>query len=161
MKGLNGRQKEAGMRIFVGTGALKWALSLFLLLSTLGTGFALGNSGEKSAELKFVAEYQGGKLFKAGDVRVPVLTGSYRQMGLQYGALLKDDLQAMHAAIGEVFLNNPDEKRRMPAERLNTIAWALFDRYPQRYKEILLGMAETSGLGLHKMLLVNALEWFP
>ena len=149
------------MRIFVGAGALKWALSLFLLLSTLGTGFALGNSGAKSAELKFVAEYQGGKLFKAGDVSVPVLTGSYRQMGLQYGALLKDDLQAMYAAIGEVFLNNPDEKRRMPAERLNTIAWALFDRYPQRYKEILLGMAETSGLGLHKMLLVTAHEWFP
>jgi hypothetical protein len=29
MKGLNGRQKEAGMRIFVDAGALKWALPLF------------------------------------------------------------------------------------------------------------------------------------
>ncbi len=49
----------------------------------------------------------------------------------------------------------------MTGDELNTIAWALFDRYPQRYKEILYGMAETSDLGLDKVLLVNALEWFP
>jgi hypothetical protein len=65
-------------------------------------------------------------------------------MGRQYGALAKDDLQAMHTTIGKVFLNN--EKIKMTQEDLNTIARAVFDRYPQRYKEILYGMAETSGL---------------
>jgi len=131
-----------------------WAFLLIFSLSC--TLFAEGNT-----ELKYIAEFQGGKLFRAGDVRVVVLKGNYRQMGRQYGALLKDDLQAMYTAIEEVFLNNPDEKKRMPPDELKTISWTLFNRYPQRYKEILNGMAETSGLWLDKILLVNALEWFP
>jgi len=32
----------------------------------------------------------------------------------------------------------------MTKDEMNTIARALFDRYPRRYKEILYGMAETS-----------------
>ena len=135
--------------------------TVMLIFSILSASFAEDSVGAKTTELKYIAEFQGGKLFKAGAVSVLVLKGNYRQMGRQYGALLKDDLQAMHTAIGEVFLNNPDEKRRMTVDELNTIARALFDRYPHRYKEILYGMAETSGLGLDKVLLVNALEWFP
>jgi hypothetical protein len=114
-----------------------------------------------AAELKSVAEFEGGKLYRAGDVRVLEMNGNYRQMGRQYGFLLKDDLLAMLTTINEIFLGNQDEKKRMSLNELNTIARALFDRYPQRYKEILYGMEETSGLGLGKVLLVNALEWFP
>jgi hypothetical protein len=44
---------------------------------------------------------------------------------------------------------------------LATIAQAIFDRYPQRYKEILYGIADTSGLGRDKVILINAVEWFP
>jgi hypothetical protein len=135
--------------------------TVMLIFLTLGAGFAGDSVGAKSTELKYVAEFEGGKLFKAGAVSVLELNGNYRQMGRQYGDLVKDDLQAMHTTIGEVFLNNPDKKRRMTGDELNTIARALFDRYPKRYKEILYGMAETSGLGLDKVLLVNALEWFP
>ncbi|MGV8057544.1 MAG: C45 family autoproteolytic acyltransferase/hydrolase [Smithellaceae bacterium] len=112
-------------------------------------------------EMKHQESFEGGNLYRVGEVRVLELTGNYRQMGRQYGALAKDDLQAMHTTIGKVFLDNPDKKRRMTEEELNTIARSLFNRYPQRYKEIIYGMAETSGLGLDKILLVNALEWFP
>jgi hypothetical protein len=115
----------------------------------------------KAGGLVLTAEFEGGKLHRTGEVRVLELTGNYRQMGRQYGALAKDDLKTMHTTIGEVFLNNPDKKRRMTPDELNTIARAVFDRYPRRYQEILYGMAETSGLGLDKVLLVNALEWFP
>src|SRR5512137_1523540 len=132
-----------------------------LFFGALGADFAAESVSVRSKGLKYVAEFEGGKLFKAGGVSVVVVKGSYRQMGRQYGALLKDDLQAMHTTIGEVFLNNPDEKRRMTGDQLDTIARAVYDRYPQRYKEILYGMAETSDLGLDKILLVNALEWFP
>ncbi len=135
--------------------------AILLLFSTLGAGFAEASGGAKSAALKPVAEFQGGELFRTGAVSVLVMTGNYRQMGRQYGALLKDDLQAMYTTIGEVFLNNPDETRKMTGDELKTMARALFNRYPQRYKEILHGMAETSGLGMDKTLLVNALEWFP
>ena len=132
-----------------------------LIFSTSSAGVAGEITGAKNTALKHVADSQGGKLFRAGEVRVLVLTGSYRQMGRQYGALLKDDLQVMHSTIGEVYLHNPDVKRRMSEDDLKTMARALFNRYPERYKEILRGMAETSGLGMDKILLVNALEWFP
>lgn len=134
---------------------------MLLILWTAGVCFPEEPPGAKNRGLKNVAEFEQGKLFRAGDVRVLVLAGNYRQMGRQYGALAKSDLQAMSTTIAEVFLNNPDEKRRMTTDQLDTIARAVYDRYPQRYKEILHGMAETSGLGLDKILLVNALEWFP
>lgn len=113
------------------------------------------------SKLEYVTEFEGGKLFKTGKVTVLVLKGNYRQMGRQYGALAKDELQAMHTAIDQVFLNNSDVKRRMSLDELNTIAKAVFERYPRRYKEILYGMAETSGLGIDNILLINSLEWFP
>jgi hypothetical protein len=135
--------------------------TVMLILLASETCLAGERAGVQNTGLKYVAEFEQGKFFKAGEVRVLVLTGNYRQMGRQYGALVTDDLQAMHTTIGEVFLNNPDEKRRISRDLLNTIARAVFERYPQRYKEILYGMAETSGLGLDNILLVNALEWFP
>jgi len=149
---------------FIRSGEMKRRLFFILfagILTLLTCGYALTKEpvDTKGTGLKYVSEFEGGKLYRAGEVRVLELTGSYRQMGRQYGALAKDDLRAMHKTIGEVFLNN--EKIKMTQDELNTIARAVFDRYPERYKEILYGMAETSGLGLDKVLLVNALEWFP
>lgn len=111
----------------------------------------------RDAGMVYVSEFEGGKLYGAGSIKVVELTGSYRQMGRQYGELLKDDLRAIHSTIGEVFI----KKRKMKAVRLAAVAQAVFDRYPQRYKEILYGMADTSGLGLEKVMLINAVEWLP
>jgi len=141
--------------------ALSLALVLFICVSITNATASEDTADTGRPELKQVAAFEAGKLYKTGAVSVLELIGNYRQMGRQYGALAKDDLQAMLTTIGEIFLNNPDEKNRITERELNTIARALFDRYPQRYKEILYGMAETSGLGLDKVLLVNALEWFP
>ncbi len=41
---------------------------------------------------KPIKEYQGGKLYDCGGMRMAVLQGNYREMGRQYGALLKDDI---------------------------------------------------------------------
>ncbi|MBI4767115.1 MAG: hypothetical protein HY787_21425 [Deltaproteobacteria bacterium] len=131
------------------------------IVSALLMSIAIALPVFAAGEMKHQKSFEGGNLYRAGEVRVLELTGSYRQMGRQYGALVKDDLQAMHTTIGEVFLNNLDKKRRMSGDELNTIARALFDRYPRRYKEILFGMVETSDIELDKILLVNALEWFP
>jgi len=40
------------------------------------------------------------------------------------------------------------------------VADVVYAAYPQTYKEILLGMAETSGLGLDKQKLLNIAELF-
>lgn len=131
--------------------------AVVLILYAAGGVFA----GEKDTALKCVAEFEDGKLYKAGAVNVLELNGDYRQMGRQYGALLKDDLQAMLSAIEEFFMVKQGEKSKLTRSELNTIARNIFDRYPQRYKEIFYGMAETSDLQLENVLLVNALEWFP
>ena len=78
------------------------------------------------------------------------LTGSYRQMGRQYGTLLRGELGTLYRdAIEDFFV----KKRGFSEDRLRTIAKSLFDLYPRRYKEILYGMAETSGLGIEKHIL--------
>ena len=42
------------------------------------------------AELSMVAEHGGGTLYEANGFVVPVLRGSDREMGAQYGALMVD-----------------------------------------------------------------------
>ncbi len=126
-------------------------ISIFLALFYATAG------GAATAGLTYASQFEGGKLYTAGKIKVLELTGNYRQMGRQYGALAKEDLNAIHRTIGDVFVT----KRKMPAAHLDTIARAVFDRYPARYKEIIRGMAETSGLDMKAVMLVNALEWFP
>ncbi|MCL4503903.1 MAG: C45 family autoproteolytic acyltransferase/hydrolase [Deltaproteobacteria bacterium] len=129
------------------------------MLTILAHGYAPAKEpvDTKDTALKYLSDFKGGKLYRAGKIKVVELRGDYRQMGRQYGTLLKEDLEAMHHAIGEVFV----EKRKMSPDQLATIAQAIFDRYPQRYKEILYGIADTSGLGRDKVILINAVEWFP
>ncbi|MEN6616882.1 MAG: C45 family peptidase, partial [Syntrophorhabdus sp.] len=119
--------------------------------------FAKEPAGVAGSGLTYVSQFEGGKLYTAGRIKVLELTGNYRQMGRQYGALVKDDLSAIHRTIGDVFV----AKRKMSPAHLATVARAIFDRYPQRYKEIINGMAETSGLDKEKLMLVNAVEWLP
>jgi len=55
--------------------------------------------------LIFSAEFEGGKLCRSGEIRVVELTGNYRQMGQQWGMLLKDDLKEFyHDAIDNFFI---------------------------------------------------------
>lgn len=110
-----------------------------------------------SEALTFHSSFENGRLYRAGEIRVVELKGDYRQMGRQYGSLLKEDLLALNRTIEEVFI----KKMKMSPKRMAAIAGAVYDRYPQRYKEILHGMAETSGLGRDGIILLNAVEWFP
>ncbi len=130
------------------------AISMFLLL--LSAAPELSAAVSKNPALKKAASFEGGTLYRAGGITVLDLTGDYRQMGRQYGMLLKKELADLYRiSIEETFL------KKTPIDRLKTIALAVFDRYPQRYKEIIYGMAETSGLGIEKQVLLNAIEWFP
>jgi hypothetical protein len=143
----------------------RWfGLILSLLLALTGCSGSGTTPG-----LKLVAEAEGGALFKAGPVSVLKLNGTYRQMGRQYGALLKDDLAAMYtlAVDGKMieFYTKTLKPLRTYTEeaarkRMAQVAEVVYAVYPQMYKEILLGMAETSGLGLDKQKLLNIAELF-
>ncbi len=131
--------------------------ALCLFMGSYAVAVAETSSASHSG-LTFISKFEGGKLYRSGQIRVVELRGNYRQMGRQYGKLLKDDLTILyHDAIEEFYM----QKQGFSPERLKTIATSIFNLYPQRYKEIIYGMAETSGLGVDKHILLNALEWFP
>ena len=88
-----------------------------------------------------VATFEGGQRFAAGDYPVIVLSGSYRQMGRQYGGLMKTELNEEYA-----FLLDTLAKRGYTQQQVRESGRDIPALYPQRIKEIFLGMSETSGL---------------
>ncbi|MDA8078537.1 MAG: C45 family autoproteolytic acyltransferase/hydrolase [Nitrospiraceae bacterium] len=130
---------------------------ILLLLCVLVTACSSGHAAG-GGELQFVSSFEGGNLYRAGQVSVVQLRGTYRQMGRQYGRLLQSELRDLYdRAITGYFIG----KSGYTMNHLKTVAHAVFDVYPQRYKEILYGMAETSGLTREEQIILNGLEWFP
>ncbi len=91
--------------------------------------------------LVYVSSFEGGQRFQAGVYPVIVLTGSYRAMGRQYGALMKTELNEEYT-----FIIDSLESRGYTQDEVREIARDIPANYPQRVKEIFTGMAETSGL---------------
>ncbi len=87
------------------------------------------------------ASFEGGQRFSAGDYPVVVLSGSYREMGRQYGGLMKTELNEEYAFLLAKFAG-----RGYTQEQMRNISREADYLYPQRQKEIFYGMAETSGL---------------
>jgi hypothetical protein len=75
-------------------------------------------------------------------------------MGRQYGFLLRDDLNQIYNNMSQ----NVGKSEAPSRDRLLAFGNSSFQLYPQRYKEIILGMAETSGLGLDDLLIINCLQ---
>jgi len=131
---------------------------IFFLIAVLTLSGCAGHRAVEqkiSNDLILKAQYEGANLYQAGPVSVLQLRGSYLQMGRQYGMLLKDELNSMHDVLVSHFVPH------FTYDRLKQIAEAIYAVYPQNYKDIIIGMAETSQLGLEKQILVNALEFFP
>jgi hypothetical protein len=92
-------------------------------------------------DLVHVASFEGGQRFSAGNYPVIVLSGSFRQMGRQYGGLMKSELNEEYT-----FLLDTLAKRGYTKEQIRETGRETTAFYPQRLKEIFLGMSETSGL---------------
>lgn len=128
------------------------ALSVALLVPLVGGAQVHGDE----TELLAVGAFGQGRLYRAGPVNVVRLQGTYREMGRQYGRLLSSEMQAFYRlAIEEVSIG---QQNRDP-EGIRALAARLYARTPGRYKEIIDGMAETSGLGRDKQIILNAAEW--
>lgn len=90
-----------------------------------------------------------------GCFKVVDLSGSWREMGRAYGAVLADRIcGAYEYAIEQcVFADG-----KMSRERAEEIAASHIANYPHRLKELLTGMSETSGLKHEQHVLLNAIE---
>jgi len=124
-------------------------LLLLLLLGTLAipaAAFSLPQltsslSAAPPVDLPLVATFEGGQRYQAGDYPVIVLSGSYREMGRQYGGLMKTELNEEYT-----FLMDTLTRRGYSKEELRDGGRIVVAKYPQRVKEIFTGMSETSGL---------------
>lgn len=101
--------------------------------------------------LIYVSSFEGGDKYKTlnGSFTVLDLHGNFRQMGRQYGYLMREEMQEAYnktmvetAAMG------------MPPEQVIAAGDMLYDSNSQKYVELMQGMSETSGLTLaqHKQL---------
>ena len=123
----------------------------FLLLCSSSLAEDQENSSISSPH---VVAFEGGLLHQIGYLKVLELHGSYREMGRQYGFLLRDDLNQIYNNMSHDFGKSGAPSR----DHLLAFGNRSFQLYPQRYKETILGMAETSGLGLDDLLIINCLQ---
>jgi hypothetical protein len=94
-----------------------------------------------------------GKLEKAGKINVLVLKGTYREMGEQYGSLLKDELNNNYNVVVRGMKDIGGS-----LDDLKAYGNSIYGTYPQKYRDIVEGLAHTSGLGLEKAKLLNVQE---
>ncbi len=92
-------------------------------------------------DLPLVATFEDGYRYQAGIYPVIVLTGLYREMGRQYGGLMKTELNDEYT-----FIIDTVTGEGMTMDEIQTLARNVTVNYPERVKEILTGMSETSGL---------------
>ena len=132
------------------------------LLIIIALLFLVSTSVAGAAPLAFqssqpLSTFEGGSLYKSGKLNILDLHGTYKQMGRQYGYLIKEQLHTLYKkAIEGYFIG----QKGLSREILKKTAMSLFNFYPQRFKEIIQGMAETSGLSIEKHIVLNGLELY-
>ncbi len=101
-------------------------------------------------------QFEKGTKYYSGITPVVDLNGTWHEMGRQYGALLSGELKDMYerAVCAKVLKSDGGSK-----ETAVKTADKLYAAYPFRFKEFFRGMAETSGLELDELKLVNAVEF--
>lgn len=93
---------------------------LFLILSVILTGSPTGYSHEKNSQLLKVTTFEGGTAYKTSDniYWVLSLTGTWREMGRQYGGLVREDLRQFYQEITEdVAARGMDKKEQLEAAK--------------------------------------------
>ena len=98
-------------------------------------------SGLNKPALQPVSAFENGQRYKAGPYDVVVLSGSYREMGRQYGNLMKDELRSVYNIV-----TGNTAKQGATIEQVREMAKQATVLQPKRMKEIYAGIAETSGL---------------
>ena len=131
-------------------------LSALLLLMIAWTAFA--ESGSDDIEMVLSAghpdlSYEMGSKVSMNGVSVVDLYGSWYEMGRQYGALLKDELDEVWEFVRTIIQYSIGN-----AEKADSIVAMQTAQTPYRISEFMRGAAETSGLTFAQLQAVNAVE---
>ena len=98
--------------------------------------------------------FENGTKTKKGKLSILDLSGTWRDMGRQYGALMADELRHIYekAVVGIIEAASPEP------QNVTTLSEKFYANYPFKFKEVIRGIAETSGLTLEQAKKVNAVE---
>ncbi len=111
---------------------------------------------EDSSSPMLLSQFEDGKLYKTDRLLIVQLSGSYRDMGRQEGYLLRDQIHEFYnESVVKYFIrDNNFSYKRMAAESMN-----VFSLYPKRFRDILSGMAETSGMSLENLTILSRVPY--
>lgn len=113
--------------------------------------------GGEHPEVELAAEFENGLAVDSGMIRTVVLSGNFRQMGRQYGALLDCSLTNAYQA---VFTDHLFAGKITTFEKARDFSRYIWDYYPARLKEFTAGAAETSSLGMDELIMLDQYLWF-
>ena len=100
--------------------------------------------------------FEKGTKIKNGVLSIINLYGTWRDMGRQYGSMMSSELADIYEnAVCKKLI----DELGFDADEIKNRAHKLFANFPFRFKEVMRGMAETSGLDIEAIQLVNALEF--
>ena len=100
------------------------------------------------------ASFEQGKKFSKNAIQVIDLHGTWRDMGRQYGKLMSASLQDIWSAkLQPYMLAHPDQ-----ADIIKKMASRNWQSCPYKYRETMTGIAETSGLSLEQVTMVDMVE---
>ena len=128
-------------------------LFVILILGLIFTGPISGNcEGEKKGTLRKVKTFEGGTAYKTNDgiYWVLNLTGSWREMGRQYGGLVR---QALRLFYREITADVAD--RGISREEQLETAQQFGGSLNANLRELMKGIPETTGLNEEEVLLLN------
>ncbi len=114
---------------------------LFALFIAAGCITAIPVSPANNPDMTLVSSFEGVDRYIAGNYTVILLEGSCREMGRQYGGLMKTELLAEYA-----MLTGALKDRGYTIDYLRSYSASITQKQPERMKEIARGMAETTGL---------------
>lgn len=118
--------------------------------------YASPNLVKQNDGTQVIASYGEGKLYKTGSVCITELHGSYRDMGRQYGALRKDDLNAIYDSISGDY----GKRSYLDYENLSECGQTVFTSSPERYRQMIYGISETSGLSVDELMVLEGTEMY-
>ena len=124
-----------------------------LVVISCNTNAEDGNSNSSPILL---SHFEGGKLYKIERLLIVQLSGSYREMGRQEGYLLKDKL---HEFYNESVVNYFIREKNFSYKRMITESMNVFSLYPKRFRDIITGMAETSGMSLENLTILSRVPY--
>lgn len=114
--------------------------------------YLFNNSLKQNNVLRPQKEFEGGRLYKADSIGILQLSGSYEEMGRQYGGLLKDEIEEFYNfAIEEHYIKD----QGLSYEMIKDFSEEAYLFYPQKFKSLMSGISQTSALPLEKIVILE------